>query len=123
MTTGNVTGDSTADIVVGAGARGESRVAIFDGESVRRGTVLAHAADFVFRAYTDPADNTRAPLKIRLKDHDLDSIIDELFVGQGADGKSESVRVFEPLSDQLVEELFGDAANLDEGEHDGWNIG
>ncbi len=84
LAVGDVNGDGAADVMLGAGAGGGSRIRVLDGF----GTLLNQ-----FRAYT--AGNINAPLRLtaRAASGQL-----ELFVAQSNDGRSREIRAFEPLS-------------------------
>jgi hypothetical protein len=85
-------GDGLAEIMVGAGTNGKSRVRVLNGS----GTLLKE-----FKAFTSGTIN--APL--RLATHDVDGQI-ELFVAQNYTASSHKIRHFDPLTGALVDSLL-----------------
>jgi hypothetical protein len=93
LAAGDANGDGRAEIFVGAGAGGNSAVRTFS----RTGTLLNE-----FKAFT--SGNKNAPLRIAAVDPDAaDSVL--LFVGQGNDGKSHTIRLFDPLTSAKVDQF------------------
>lgn len=93
LAAGDVDGDGRAEIMVGAGTGGGSRVRVFS----RTGALKSS-----FKAYT--SGNVNAPLRIAAVDPDgADRMM--LFVGQGNDGKSHRIRLFDPLTGRRVDEF------------------
>jgi hypothetical protein len=94
LAAGDADGDGRAEIFVGAGTNGDSRVRMFS----RTGTLKNE-----FRAYT--SGNVDAPLRIAAVDPDgADRVL--LFVGQGNDGESHRIRLFDPLTGKKIDEFL-----------------
>jgi len=85
-------GDGLAEIMLGAGANGKSRVRVLNGF----GTLQKE-----FKAFT--SGNINAPLNIAA--HIVDGQI-ELFVAQSNDGRSREIRHFDPLTGTLVDSFL-----------------
>jgi hypothetical protein len=94
LAAGDADGDGRAEIFVGAGTGGNSRVRMFS----RTGTQKIE-----FRAYT--SGNVNAPLRIAAVDPDgADRVL--LFVGQGNDGESHRIRLIDPLTGKRIDEFM-----------------
>jgi hypothetical protein len=93
LAAGDADGDGRAEIFVGAGTGGDSRVRMFS----RTGTKKIE-----FKAYT--SGNVDAPLRIAAVDPDgADRVL--LYVGQGNDGESHRIRLFDPLTGKRIDEF------------------
>jgi hypothetical protein len=91
---GDADGDGRAEIFVGAGSGGNSRVRMFS----RTGSLKQE-----FRAYT--SGNVNAPLRIAAVDPDgADRVL--LFVGQGNGGDTQRIRLFDPLTGKRIDEFL-----------------
>jgi uncharacterized membrane protein/transglutaminase-like putative cysteine protease len=93
---GDVNGDELADIIAGAARGGGSRVEIYDGSTAARLQSLL--------AYTDKSK--QSSVRIAAKDADGDGVVDSLYLGQAADGKSKMIRRVDPMSASAVDFLF-----------------
>ncbi len=91
---GNVLGDATADIVLGAGQAGGSRVQVFDGALLPPLTTSFSAPALEFLAYS-LTDNDRAGVHVAVKDYDEDGVVDAILTTQGTDGESGELREFD----------------------------
>jgi hypothetical protein len=85
-------GDGLAEIMLGAGANGQSRVRVLNGFGKLQKE---------FKAFT--TGNSKVPLRIAA--HEVDGEI-ELFVAQSNDGRSREIRHFDPLTGQLVDSFL-----------------
>ena len=90
-----------ADIIVGQGQGGNSLIAMLDGASGRRQVNGSYAATTQaaaqFSAYSDTGNKSAVYAAVR--DSDGDGIIDMIFTGQAADGRTKGViRVFRPTA-------------------------
>jgi len=86
-------GDGQAEIMVGAGTNGKSRVRVLNGS----GTLLKE-----FKAVTT-GSTTNAPLTIAA--HDVDGQI-ELFVAQNNSATSHKIMHFDPLTGSLIDSFL-----------------
>ncbi|MCC7085156.1 MAG: VCBS repeat-containing protein [Pirellulales bacterium] len=94
LAAGDADGDGKAEIFVGAGIGGRSRVRMF--------SPLGDLKE-EFRAYT--SGNVNSPLRIATVDPDgADRVL--LFVGQGNDGRSHRIRLFDPLTGNRIDEFL-----------------
>jgi hypothetical protein len=84
-----VNGDSLADIVVGAGAGGLSRVRSYNSFGV---------VQKEFKAYT--TGTTNAPVRVAIRNV---AGLEEIFTSQSNNGSSRQIRAFDPLSGALVD--------------------
>ncbi len=105
LAAGDVDGDGRAEIVVGAGTSGGSRVRVFDAIPVVGGVQVAQ-----FQAYTT---NVNAPVRITLHDAvfgeaPLDTGVHAatIYAAQGIGGATHDIRVFDPLSGGLVDHFL-----------------
>jgi hypothetical protein len=89
---GDVNGDGTDEIMLGAGTNGTSRVRVLDDFG---------DLDKEFKAFT--TGNTNAALQIAAADVNGS---EELFVGQGIAGKTHLIKGFNPLSGVAVDSLL-----------------
>lgn len=101
VSVGRINGDLTPDIIVGQGQGGNSLIAMLDGTSGRRqpnGSYTATTqAAAQFSAYSDKGN--KAAVYAAVRDSDNDGIIDMIFTGQAADGRTKGViRVFRPTA-------------------------
>jgi hypothetical protein len=93
LAAGDADGDGHAEIMVGAGSGGKSRVRVFDDFGTLRKEFLA------FTGVT----NVNAPL--RLATHSINGQL-VLFAAQSNDGRSREIHGFEPLSGKLVDNFL-----------------
>ncbi|MDC0936029.1 PKD domain-containing protein [Pirellulales bacterium] len=112
---GNVVGDFTPDIVLGGGPYADSRVQVFDGANLPIAGTQFATPDFEYRLTMSPEENNRAPVKIAIKDYDLDGVADTIFGAQGADGEAQWLREFSPFDQSVVDALFEDDAEFING--------
>ena len=91
LAAGDADGDGLAEIFVGAGNGGNSRVETYN----NRGQLVQ-----TFRAFSGPSRNS--PLRLAALDADFDGLV-ELYVAQGQDGTNRQVRAFDPITGQLVD--------------------
>ena len=101
VSVGRINGDLTPDIIVGQGQGGNSLIAMLDGNSGRRQGNGSYAATTQaaaqFSAYSDTGNKSAVYAAVR--DSDGDGIIDMIFTGQAADGRTKGViRVFRPTA-------------------------
>jgi len=89
-----VNDDAIADLILGAGNRGNSAVEVWDG---RLGTLMA-----AFAAWDMDAASRNAPVRVAGLDTDSDGIADWILTAQGTDGKTRTIRSFELGLDPLV---------------------
>ena len=88
---GDITGDGTPDLMVGAGYRGTSSVEVFDGDS--------GAKMLQFQAYTGSSKN--APVRVAGQDTDNDGLIDHIVTAQGPNGNTNEIRSFDIFFDNI----------------------
>ncbi len=98
LAAGDADGDGIAEIMVGAGAGGGSRVRTFD----QFGDLRAE-----FRAFT--SGNINAPLRFAVRtpyspESGLQGSL--LYVAQSNDGRSRQIRLFAPLTGELVDTVL-----------------
>ncbi len=98
LAVGDVSGDGIAEIMVGAGSGGGSRVRTFD----EFGDLLSE-----FRAFT--SGNVNAPLRLSARtpyapESGIKTAL--LYVAQSNDGRSREIRLFAPLSGTLVDKIL-----------------
>jgi len=91
-----VNGDAIADLILGAGNRGNSAVEVWDG--------LAAARLIAFQAYSEPSRN--APVRVAGLDTDSDGIADWILTAQGTDGKTREIRRFDAMAGTLVDTVL-----------------
>jgi hypothetical protein len=94
-----VNSDPVPDFIVAAGNGGASRILVLDGVT---GSTLSG-----FKAFAPPsAPSANAPVHVSAVDSDGDGIADLIFAAQGTDGATRTIRKFEALSGQLVDEIL-----------------
>jgi hypothetical protein len=95
LAVGDVDGDGLADIVLGAGAGGRSRVRTFN--------ATTGALKGEFQAYT--TGNINAAVRIAAVDPDTIGL-DQIYTAQALGGASHEIRLFDPLTFTLIDHLF-----------------
>jgi hypothetical protein len=95
LTAADLDGDGKAEIVLGAGTGGKSRVRIFNASL---GTL-----DREFQAFTTGAINT--PLRVAAIDPDTAGFA-QIYVTQSGRAATHETRLFDPLSGALVDKLI-----------------
>ncbi len=104
LSLGQVAGDSTPDLIVGAGVTGESQVAILDGAT---GDVISR-----FEAFAEQL--SRSAVRVVGKDLDADGVIDTIFTGLGTDQRTPEIRAY-TVDGQLVDAVLADFDGFDGG--------
>jgi hypothetical protein len=92
LSVGDIDGDGSDEIMLGAGAGGSSRVRVFN----QLGQMLSQ-----FKAFT--SGNIQAPLRLAARQAD-DRVL--LYVTQSNDGRTRQIRAFDPLTDQLIDSIL-----------------
>ena len=98
---GDLDGDGKAEIILGAGTGGASRVRILNASF---GTLEKQ-----FQAYT--TGNINAPVKIAAVDPDNAGIA-QLYTVQGAPATTHEIRLFDPLAGDLIDHLIETSIDL-----------
>lgn len=86
VSAGDIDGDGHADIIAGAGKKGNSQVQIFNGSS---GAAMGNP-------FTAFPSNTNLPVNVCAKDLNGDGLIDEIFTAVGSDSKDIPVKRYLP---------------------------
>ncbi len=102
LTLGDADGDGVSEIMLGAGAGGNSRVRVFD----TFGTLRKQ-----FQAYT--SGNIKAPLRIVARNVNGNVV---LFTAQSNDGRSRTIQGFNPLTGALVDAFLDTDVAFNPGE-------
>jgi len=105
VATARIDGDAIDDLVVGAGQGGGSKVEIHSG-----GGGLLHS----FVAYAGNAQqvNPQAAVRVTARDTNADGIADQILVGQGPNGRTRTIRSYQPLDATLVDFLVENDPDL-----------
>lgn len=93
---GDINGDGIADIVAGAGQGGSSKVSVLDGKT---GNSLG-----AIYPYSDASK--QASVRVAVRDSNGDGVIDTIFAGHGADGKTKAIRRYDLTSKKMSDHLF-----------------
>jgi len=104
LAAGDVDGDGLADIIIGAGAGGRSRVRTFNATTA--------ALKGEFQAYT--TGNINAAVRVAAVDPDTIGL-DQIYTVQALGGASHDIRLFDPLAFTLIDHLFETQADFSGG--------
>ena len=101
---GRINADQIPDLAIGAGGGGNSQVEVWDVQPsppVRLSSFTAYVIteEGVLRS-------NQSPVRVALQDTNGDGVADRLIVAQGTDGKSREIRIFHPLSPELIDTIM-----------------